>query len=495
LIMNKLRTTCIKYLLLAALVLANKTIAAEAKQDINQGFSSIVEPLMPAVVNITTIEYANQNNNNSPFRQHFNSPHGSLFDEFFEEFFSGPGGRFGGPRGGGNQKSMSMGSGFVIDSKGYIATNHHVIADADEIKVKMSDNKEYTAKVVGTDPSTDLALLKIDSDKELSYVEFGNSEMSKIGDWVIAIGNPFSLGSTVTTGIVSASGRDVNESANGLVHDFIQIDAALNRGNSGGPLFNLQGQVIGINNMIYSPSGGNVGIGFAIPSNTAKNTIKQLKEQGYVDRGSLGVRIQAINEEMAESLGLKEAKGAMISEIMKDSAAEKAGLEVGDLIIGYNDSKVDSARDLQILVAGTKGGTKVKLTLMRNGRKTDKTVTIQSKEPTKVAKKQESKRFEDSDSKEFHGLTLSNITPKIQKYFNIKPDLNGVVVTEISNKSTWGSKGIIKGDVITAINQISVSSVEEFEKQYNQSLNAKKKHVLLQITRGNSIIFLPVPTK
>ncbi len=495
--MKNLNYIILKYLILVILIFTNQNaLATENKPDINRGFSSIVEPLMPAVVNISTIEYVNQGGGGlgPQFKPHFGFPNNSLFDEFFEEFFSGPGGKNGGANENG-RRTVSMGSGFIIDSSGYIATNYHVISGADEIKIRLSDNKEYSAKTVGTDPSTDLALLKIDVDKKLNYVDFGDSEKSKIGDWVIAIGNPFSLGSTVTTGIISASGRDVNESASGLVHDFIQIDAALNKGNSGGPLFNLNGEVIGINNMIYSPSGGSVGIGFAIPANTAKHTIAMLKEQGYVDRGALGVKIQEVSEEAAESLGLKESKGAIIQEIIKNSAAEKAGLQVGDLIIGYDDKTVNSVRQLQLLVAQTKGGTKVNLTLMRNGRKTQKQVTIESKETSKPTKKAESKRFDDSASKEIQGLTLSNITPQLQKYFNIKPEVNGVVITNISPNSSWGSKGIIKGDVITAINQIPVSSVKEFEDQYAKSKQSKKKHVLLQISRGNSIIFLPVPVK
>jgi serine protease Do len=300
--------------------------------DVSKGFSRLAEKLMPSVVNISATTIVETRSQEFPFQ----FPPGSPFEEFFKDFQQNQG-----PQ---KRKSTALGSGFVIKENGTVITNNHVIQNAEGIFVKFTDGKEYEAKLIGTDPVSDIAVLKIQSDKKFPAVNFANSDEAKVGDWVIAIGNPFGLGGTVTQGIVSAINRDINM---GRYDNFIQTDASINQGNSGGPLFNMDGEVLGINTAIFSNSGGSVGIGFAIPSNFAKNVIDQLIKFGETKRGWLGVRIQTVTKEIADSLGLKEATGALITDINKGSPADKAGLNSGDIIIEFNGNKVKTTRDLQ----------------------------------------------------------------------------------------------------------------------------------------------------
>ncbi|MGL4960502.1 MAG: S1C family serine protease [Inquilinus sp.] len=279
--------------------------------------------------------------------------------------------RDGGPRRGGGQEIHGAGSGFIIDPAGYIVTNNHVVKDADELSVTLNDGTVLPAKVVGTDPKTDLALIKVKADKPLTAVEWGNSDAAQVGDWVMAVGNPYGLGSTVTAGIVSARGRDINSNP---LEDFLQIDAPINPGNSGGPSFDAAGKVIGINSEIYSPSGGSVGIGFAIPSNLAKSVIAQLREHGSVQRGWLGVQIQALTPELAEAAGLDKAKGALVAEVQKGSPALKAGLHQGDVIVSFDGKPVAESKDLPRLVAETASGTTVPVEVLRDGQ--SKTLSV-----------------------------------------------------------------------------------------------------------------------
>ena len=278
----------------------------------------------------------------------------SPFDEFLRRFFEqqNPGGqRHLFPQmPGGEAKRIALGSGFIVDPSGYVVTNNHVIGDAGKVEVTLQDNSKYTAKIVGRDPKTDIAVLKIKADKQLPYVTFGDSSAAQVGDWVMAVGNPFGLGGTVTTGIVSARGRDIHS---GPFDDFLQIDAPINRGNSGGPTFNLEGEVVGINTAIYSPNGGSVGIGFAVPSNAAKTIVTELEQHGKVSRGWLGVQIQEVTPAIAASLGLHGEQGAMVAVVTPDSPGAKAGLKQGDVILSFNGSEVDHLRDLPRLVAAT----------------------------------------------------------------------------------------------------------------------------------------------
>lgn len=303
--------------------------------DVSKGFSELAEKSMPSVVNISATTIVETRNTPFPFQ----FPPGSPFEDFFKEFEQNQG-----PQ---KRKSTALGSGFVINENGTVITNNHVIQNAEGIFVKFTDGKEYEAEIVGTDPVSDIAVLKIQSDKKFPAVKFANSEQAKVGDWVLAIGNPFGLGGTVTHGIISAINRDINM---GRYDNFIQTDASINQGNSGGPLFNMNGEVLGINTAIFSNSGGSVGIGFAIPSNFAQTVIKQLIEFGETKRGWLGVRIQVVSKEIADSLGLKEAIGALVTDVNKKSPADKAGLKPGDVIIEFNGTKVKTMRDLPRLV-------------------------------------------------------------------------------------------------------------------------------------------------
>src|SRR3954447_12841275 len=349
-------------------------------------FADLAAQLLPAVVNVSSSQSAQARNDRGPEIPGF--PPGSPFEQFFRDFLDRnrpgqqgqgqrrgertpqpqPPGDNGGPGGG---RAVSLGSGFIVDTAGYIVTNNHVIEGADEISVTLTDNTTLKAKLVGKDERVDLALLKVDTDHPLKAVPFGDSDTARVGDWVLAIGNPFGLGGSVTAGIVSARGRDIRQ---GPYDDFIQTDAAINRGNSGGPLFNMDGQVIGINTAIYSPSGGSVGIGFSVPANLAKSVVAQLKDFGHPRRGWLGVRIQQVTPDIAESLGLHEAQGAMVAGVNDGGPAEKSGIRNGDVILKFNNQDVKEMRTLPRIVAETDIGKSVPVVLWRDG----KEVTVQA---------------------------------------------------------------------------------------------------------------------
>ncbi|HKO06722.1 MAG TPA: Do family serine endopeptidase, partial [Alphaproteobacteria bacterium] len=339
----------------AVALLASPAFAREAPTS----FAPLVKEVAPAVVNVSTTQKVSGGPMmDLPFQD---LPEDSPFRQFFKHYFNGPG------QGQGESHPMlqhSLGSGFVIDPSGYVVTNNHVVGSATEINVKLSDGTTYNAKLVGRDERTDLALLKITADHALPAVAWGDSDKAQVGDWVMAVGNPFGLGGTVTAGIVSARGRDLHE---GPYDSFIQTDAAINRGNSGGPMFNMDGQVIGINSAIYSPNGGSVGIGFAIPSALAKPVVEQLKEHGSVERGWLGVQIQEVTPDVAESLGLKAPAGALVAKVTKDSPSEAAGLRQGDVITRFNGKDIKELRDLTRSVADTRPGTNAPITIWRDG--------------------------------------------------------------------------------------------------------------------------------
>ena len=333
--------------------------------------ADVIEKVSPAVVTVTTTHSVGpqlSSGNAAPFEKFFERFFDDDARKRFHDEFNRPGGRQMPQR-----HTQGIGSGFIIDKAGYIVTNNHVIAKADKITVTLDGGKKLDAKLVGADEKTDLALLKVETSSDLPMVRFGQSERMRVGDWVITMGNPFGIGKTATTGIVSARHRNIGA---GPFDDFLQIDAPINRGNSGGPAFNLKGEVIGVNTAIFSPSGGNVGIGFAIPSKIAKKIVAELREDGSIKRGWLGVHIQAISNELAESLGLEEAEGALVSKVTKDSPAAKAGLKQGDVIIGVDGEDVDQLRDLPIIIAGIKAGHVAEIEIWRNGRKKSIDVTI-----------------------------------------------------------------------------------------------------------------------
>lgn len=332
-------------------------------------FADLVQRVKPAVVNIATTEKVDGRSEMAPDMPGMPFPPDSPMGEFFRRFF-GPGATMGQSR---PREVHALGSGFIIDPDGYVVTNNHVIDGADEITVILEGGDRLEAKVVGRDAKTDLALLKIDADEPLPYVSFGDSDAARVGDWVVAVGNPFGLGGSVTAGIISARGRDIHA---GPFDDFLQVDAPINRGNSGGPLFSTSGEVIGINTAIYSPNGGNVGIGFATPSSLARTVIAQLREKGSVERGWLGVTIQSVTDDIADSLGLDEAEGALVSKVLPDSPAASAGLQQGDVILALNGQRITRFKTLPRLVAEAKTGKPATVTVWRDGREKDVTVTI-----------------------------------------------------------------------------------------------------------------------
>ena len=375
-----------------------------------------------------------------------------------------------------------------------IVTNHHVIKDASEIFVILEDKRRFKASVIGSDAGSDLAVLKIDTKGEkLPNVKFGNSDKARIGDWVIAIGNPWGLGGTVTAGIVSARGRDIDKQS---FVDFIQTDAPINQGNSGGPLFNIDGKVIGINTAIYSKTGGSIGLGFSIPANQAKKTIKQLQEFGTTKRGWLGVSIQSVSEEIAEGLGLDEAKGALISKVHKKSPAAKAGIMDGDIILNFNGEEVPNSAQLRRMVASSNVGVKVPLKVWRNNKIINLNVTLGEREKVDVALLSGNNPIQKNKNKaksvELLGLELSKITPSLRKKFDLNDDVNGVVITAIKDGSDAAEKRLAVGMVIVKVNQKIVENPRDVIQIAKQASKDGRGSVLLWINRNGEFSFIPV---
>ena len=399
-------------------------------------------------------------------------------------------------------KSSSLGSGFVIDAAGYVVTNNHVVGNADQITVIFHDNTKLSAKIVGRDPKTDLALLKVKSDKPLVAVKFGDSDAMHVGDWVIAVGNPFGLGGSVSAGIVSARGRNINT---GPFDDFIQTDAAINRGNSGGPLFNTHGEVIGVNSAIFSPNGGNIGIGFAIPSTMAKNVVDQLQKGGTIHRGWLGVKIQDVTEEAANSLGLKKAHGALILEINKDSPAIGSGLEPGDVVIKFDGKEIDEMRKLPRLVADTKIGKKAELVVWRKGKEVTLSVTI-GELPADKNNPEATTGDDDNDDADAApkaaakkdpvlGMSLTPITETMRQQFNLKPGLKGLVVVEIDPAGEAAKRGIRPGDTILEVNQQVVETVAALKAAIADAKKSGHDFALLRVGHAADMVFVTVSIK
>ena len=475
---------------------AQAPIQAGMSQDL-PSFSPIVDKVLPAVVNISVVqkagagggdEQADQGDDDDQDDQgpQLQGPgQGTPFDEFLRRFFEQQQqGRRGSPHAApNNQKVISLGSGFIVDPTGYIVTNNHVVGDAEKVTVTFADDSQHPAKIIGKDQKSDLALLKIDAPKPLPFVKFGDSDTAKVGDWVIAVGNPFGLGGTVTKGIVSARGRPIADSSS---VDFLQIDASINRGNSGGPTFNMAGEVIGINTAIFSPNGGSVGIGFAIPSNSAKNVIESLKTSGHVDRGWLGVQIQEVTPEIASSLGMDQNHpiGAMVTTVTDDSPAAKAGVKVGDVIEKFAGKTVEKMRDLPRVVAETPIGTKVELGVFRKGEHVTLPVTVEKLDDSKVAAIDPQTGEERPGHAPSLGLTLSNLNPDIRKRLSIPKDVNGVLVSRVKDGSPAADKGIEAGDVIVQVDQTPVSKPDDIIQKVKEAAKAgKSKSVLLLVNR------------
>jgi serine protease Do len=445
-------------------------------------FADIVERVAPAVVNISTTKaIARGQLPDMPFPE---PPPGSPFEDFFREFFDQDRAPEQMPR-----RQSSLGSGFVVDPRGFVVTNNHVIAEADEIQVVFNDEKTYDATLVGRDTKTDLALLKIEVDHPLHAVTFADSDSVRVGDWIIAIGNPFGLGSTVTAGIVSARSRDIRA---GPYDDFLQVDAPINRGNSGGPSFNLEGKVIGINTAIFSPSGGNVGIGFAIPSNLAVPVIESLKEDGRVKRGWLGVRIQTVTDEIAESLGLNGAAGALVASVTPDGPAEAAKIEPGDVILEFDRKKIDRMRGLPRIVAETPIGKEVEVNIWRRGEQQTVTVTLgELPEEDELAALTEGGADTPTSAQiDPLGVTVATITDELRARYELGEAVSGVVIVEVRDGGPAGAESLRAGDVIVEVGQEEVSSPPEVTAKVNQAQQEDKKSVLLLIDRQGDLRFV-----
>jgi serine protease Do len=440
---------------------------------IPESFSKLAETVSPAVVNISTVKTIK---GGGPVFRHFHqNPRGDQdpFKDFFDKFFGNEQQR--------EFKQRSLGSGFIIDKDGYIVTNNHVIDDADEIKVKLNSGKEYDAKIIGRDPSTDIALIKIKADSSYSVVKLGDSDALKVGEWVVAIGSPFGLEHTVTAGIVSAKGRVIGS---GPYDDFIQTDASINPGNSGGPLINMKGNVIGINSAIIASGQG---IGFAVPVNMAKDVVKQLKEQGEVTRGWLGVGIQDINDEMSEYYGIKDKEGVLVSKVFPGDPADKAGIKTKDIIIEVNGQKIKSSHELTRIIANFHVGEKVKIKALRDGKEKSFTVKIAKRQQDKIA----SRNMPYKEQGAF-GIQVSDLTPEIANRLNLR-ETEGVVVTGVQSGSQGEDKGIRTRDIIKEINHQSINTVDD----YNDAINKVKKGdtVSMFIKRANSGFFVIKLTK
>jgi serine protease Do len=480
------------FLVVASAALAIAPISAQGRPA-PDSFADLAARLSPSVVNISTtqtVKIASGDQGESEMPQF---PPGSPFEEFFHNFLERnlPKGEHPDvmPR-----KATSLGSGFVIDPAGYIVTNNHVIADADEITVILHDNTNLKAKVVGRDTKTDIALLKVKTDKPLVAVNWGDSDVARVGDWVLAIGNPFGLGGSVTAGIISARQRDINS---GPYDDFLQTDAPINRGNSGGPMFNMDGQVIGINTAIYSPSGGSIGIGFAIPSALAKEVIGELRSESdhTVHRGWLGVRIQAVTDEIAESLGLNKTRGALVASVNDNGPAQSAGIQPGDVILEFDGKEVSDMRRLPRLVAETPVDKSVSVTVWR--KHSISTLRV------KVGRLEDSNE-QQASSESFPrkpapsvpnvvktlGMTLSGITPELKDKYSLGDDAKGVVVVDVTTNSAAADKGFHPGDLIMEAAQEEVKNPQDLATKIEAAKKSGRKSILLLVERQGDLRFV-----
>jgi serine protease Do len=463
-------------------------------------FADLAEKLLPAVVNIATTQKVTDSSRNDP-----------NLEELFKQFFdrqnrdnnnNGGGDNGGGDNGGGDSggsggahEVTSLGSGFIIDPTGYIVTNNHVIEGAEEITVRTQDNTEYKAKLIGHDPKTDLALLKIESSTPLPFLEWGDSDKARIGDWVLAIGNPFGLGGTVTAGILSARQRDINA---GPYDDFLQTDAAINRGNSGGPMFDMDGKVIGINTAIFSPSGGSIGIGFALPSSLAKGVVAQLRQFGHPRRGWLGVRIQSVTPELAEGLKMPKPMGALIAAVTDGGPAAKAGIKQGDVVISFNGQEIAEMRHLPLIVAETPFDTSVPVTVLRQGKQMNFQVRLGELDETAETKQASTDTpappKQPDKVKSVLGLSLAEMSEALRQKYSIADEASGVVVLDVDAKSNAATKGLKPGDVIVEVDQGSVATPADVEKRIATAKSNGYKVVTLLVYRQGDFQWVAVRT-
>jgi serine protease Do len=451
--------------------------------------ADVAEKVINAVVNISTSQSVDTHSSVTPPPI---LPPNSPFEEFFEEFFKN---RRGGQQGDNQNRPNtprrvnSLGSGFIIDPSGVVVTNNHVIADADEVTVILNDGSRLKAEIVGRDTKVDLALLRVKPDKPLTAVQFGDSDKLRLGEWVVAIGNPFSLGGTVTAGIVSARNRDINS---GPYDNYIQTDAAINRGNSGGPLFNLEGEVIGVNTAIISPSGGSIGIGFAVPSKTAVAVIDQLRQYGETRRGWLGVRIQQVTDDIAESLSIKPARGALVAGVEDRGPSKPAGIEAGDVIIRFDGKEIKEMKDLPRIVADTPVGKEVEVIVVRKGKEETRTVKLgrleDGEKQAALPASKEAAPQEKTAVQKTLGLNLANMTDDLRKRYKIKDAVKGVVITGVDSGSPAADKRLAAGDVVVEVAQEQVNDADALQKRVDQLKHDGRRSALLTISSADGEI-------
>ena len=451
-----------------------------------QGFADLAAKVSPAVVNISTT-HETTSGDMPRHEMPFDVPPGSPFEQFFKHYFGQGGNGMGQGR---HRQARALGSGFIIDAEGHVVTNNHVIGGADAITVTLEDGTELEATVVGVDPTTDLALLKIDADHPLPFVAWGDSEKVRIGDWVLAVGNPFGLGGTVTAGILSARGRDIG---NGPLDDYLQIDAPINQGNSGGPTFDQTGRVIGVNSAIYTPSGGSVGIGFAIPSDLASNVVADLMDDGKVERGWLGVQIQEVTPDLADGLGMDEARGALVASVMPDGPAAASGLRAGDVVVRFDDKEVARMRDLPRLVAATPAGHKVDVVVLRDGHEqTVQAVVAEHPATHDVASNGDQGA---TDNKGALGLTLAPVDDDTRQRFNLGDGAHGALIVDVDPDGPAAEIGLRPGDLIVQVAHEPVSKPADVNAAVATAMAEKRSSVLLLVERDGNALFVAVPIK
>jgi serine protease Do len=476
----------------AAIAIGAISVAAAAPAAARgpDGIADVAEKVIDAVVNISTSQTVEAKGGGAMPQL----PPGSPFEEFFDDFFKnrrGPGGGKNGEKGGDKsgefqpRKTNSLGSGFIVDSSGIVVTNNHVIADADEINVILNDGTKIKAELVGVDKKTDLAVLKFKPLKPLTAVKFGDSDKLRLGEWVIAIGNPFSLGGSVTAGIVSARNRDISQ---GPYDNYIQTDAAINRGNSGGPLFNLDGEVVGVNTLIISPTGGSIGLGFAVPSKTVAAVVDQLQKFGELRRGWLGVRIQQVTDEIADSLNIKPARGALVAGVDEKGPAKPAGIEPGDVVVKFDGKDVRDPKDLSRIVADTAVGKEVDVIVIRKGNEETRKVTLGRLEDNDKVQQANAKTKDEPAEKPVTqkalGLDLATLSKDLRTKYRIKESVKGVVITGVDGTSDAADKRLSAGDVIVEVAQEAVSNAADIKKRVDQIKKDGKKSILLLVSNG-----------
>ena len=462
-----------------AMLAASAVPTTTAAADTPASFSGVAKDLLPAVVNISTRKSVEGQGGN-PMEQ---LPPNHPLREFFE--------RFGGDGKQAPRQRRSLGSGFIIDSEGFVVSNHHVIRDADQVTVLLQDDTKLPAEVVGTDPKTDLALLKVDADRDLPALDWGNSRAAEVGDWTLAIGNPFGLGGSVTAGIVSARGRDINA---GPYSRFIQTDTAINRGNSGGPLFNADGEVIGVNTAILSPSGGNVGVGFALPQRVAEPIIAELRADGAVTRGWLGVQVQPVKPEIAKGLELPGSEGALIANAVDGGPADKAGLKQGDVVIAFGGEAVEDAGQLAWQAASRDPGERVEVVFWRDGEQMTRTVELGELTDSKRASAGEDEESGTTSlAARTLGVKLVKVTPRVVEKFGLPETTDGAVVAKVAPNGPAASQGLRPGHVIAQIGRKEVDGPADVNGVLEAAIDSGADGVVLLVRQGNRAQFVPVP--